>query len=144
MFNVGRKWYRSCEWISGDVDKGSFPGLCWELPEWGERQTSNHCEDNTTGRCYSVEEDLVLPWEEQKFLFAVFKYFIPFLFLQTLLAEIEKPFSRGWHSCPGGNRLVKCICHLYREVVGVMALLQRIMGCLRCIRWSSFTRNKNV
>jgi len=33
--------------------------------------------------------------EELKFLFAVFKYFTPFLFLQALLAEIGKHFSRG-------------------------------------------------
>lgn len=99
-------------WVSGrEAGKGSFLGLCWELPGWGGSQSSDQCTDNTAGRCDSLEEDPVLLWDEGRvLLMAIFTYFILFLFWWTLLAAVENPFSRGWHWCPGGSRGVKCLC----------------------------------
>lgn len=60
---------------------GRLPWVVLRTVMMGWESNSDHCADNTAGRCDSVEEDPVLLGDKRRvLLMAIFTYFTLFLF----------------------------------------------------------------
>lgn len=100
---------------------GRLPWVVLRTVMMGWESNSDHCADNTAGRCDSVEEDPVLLGDKRRvLLMAIFTYFTLFLFWWTLSSNRKISFPEAgtdvleavgeWTVCCIGKWLVWCLC----------------------------------